>query len=870
MRKTTAVLAMAGIVTLLLGADYLVLTSTASLSRMARRELGKVFGESLNCRDVRLSMDGMLALKGVVFHTPGRRHQPLAMELAEVRFAGGRPGGRVEKVVLYNPRLSLSESVIEELRSVAPKGSIREQIAPGDLPGIFFEGGTFEAVFPAYFAVPGGQEMSIRGFAMTPIGGYRYYAEGLFESPVFGAWRAAGTFDLDDGTVRLTLRAAGLRVGPGLRGGLAPGLQGIWDKYGPGGLCDLSIEIAQEPGRPLEFRAGLLARDMSLLYANFPYKIEKVAGEIEFLPDRFRIKHMAGRHNGAAIRLDGAGGGYGEEADYAFRIEIDDMALADDLRAALDGEGRRTWDLFSPSGRVDARGRILRERGPGLPTHIPLDLAVRGAYFTYRDFPYEMRNASGGILLDGADVTIRNLAAQNGELSVSLAGSIRGITGDAAVDLTVDAKGLALDNRLRKALPEEVRRIWDDFSPSGRADVFGRVTQEKGKPAVHSGRVHPRGASVTWREVPLPVSDVDGEVEVGPGIVRLNHMKGKAHGAQVEAHGTLEGGVTSLRVGAVGLVLDDAVKGAFPARISDFLKALRLSGTADFTAGLSLKKGGKQQVDLALKLTRGVIDTAPKFEDIQGNVTLTGFFEDEPALMGFLNFSRVTVWGKRLADLSASFNVKGPRVNFVNVKATAYGGVISSPSFSLDTKTGVFGGSFAADRLDIREYSLDTAGYSKKTLAGKAALELIDLSGTAGDGATVTGRGRFTIRDGYLWDIPIFASLITFNPQDLFKSRNQFDAGDIHYSIKDRKFHIEKLVLTSKSVTVVGQGTIDFDGELDLILKAKTGSLLGIPLFGDLFGTIFGGIKDFLIAVHLNGSFENPRTHQEFLPDIRK
>jgi len=395
------------------------------------------------------------------------------------------------------------------------------------------------------------------------------------------------------------------------------------------------------------------------------------------------------------------------------------------------------------------------------------------------------------------------------------------------------------------------------------------VRREPGGEPVHRAFARARGGSLLYREVPLPVSDLEGEVELEPDRVRIHRVRGRVQGAWVEVQGTVGEEGTALRLDAVGLPLNEAVQGALPREVGDLLRQMRLGGTVHFKSDLQLRREGGRKVELDLKLLGGTIATNPRVEDLHGGVTLIGFFDGEPSFLGSLDFSRAMVAGRRLTDVSASFNGRGPRINFSYIKAAAYGGLVSSPGFSIDTRTGDFSGTFHVDRLDLREYALDTAGFAEKTLAGRLSLELRDLAGRGGDPGTITGRGSLRIREGLLWDIPLFMSLFTFNPQDLFKARHRFDAGSVEFEIRDRKFLIPSLAFTSSTVSLAGRGRINFDGDLHLRLKVKSGPLFGIDfLITEWAGKVLDFITGAFVGLDVTGTFEDPKVSARPLPGL--
>lgn len=863
--KATRRAAIATVVFLaVLGAAQWVASLTGEgLERRVREELRRAFGEALQIERVRASIaDRTIVLEGVRWRA--ERPDLAAQEIgrAELRFKRAF-GGALDRIVLEDLRLRVDDRWVREFGREGARRPIREIFPdPSDLPHLQCRGGRVEFSWPGVFAGDALQTFEIGELWLSPASGYRVSFGGSVAHPAWSRWTFRGEADLDGGAWRTHAEAEGFRIEPALRSALGPEPQRIYDKYLPGGLCDAAVAVALTPGKPVDFKATLRARGMTLRYAPFPYAAEDLRGEIDFFLDGFHVKHMTGRHGDCVIRFDGRAGGYSADSDYAFRIEIDGMPLDQDLYAALDPEGKRAWDLFRPSGRVNARGRVLRERGPDRPARIPLDLSIRDAAFCFRGFPYEVRGLAGELGFEGKDVEIRRLAARDAGREIELSGTIRNLTGDAEVDLRIQARGVPLDRRLREALGEEARAAWDAFSPSGTVNLRCALRKVPGGPLVPEIHARALGNAVTYREIPLPVTDVEGEVELGAGgLVRLRHLTGRTHGAAVAVHGEAGPEGVSLELDGVGLPLKEEVIAALPGATRELLGRFRLAGTVSFKADVSLARAGPRKFTLDLKLSKGSVDTTPRIEDLEGHVALVGFLEDRLLVRGPLTFSSARILGKRLTDVAATLNVNGPLLTFENIKATAYGGLVAGTSLIVDTQRGEFAGElFTVDRLDIAEYARDTESFARKQLAGKVSLELRDLRGRAGDAGTVTGSGRLTVRDAFLWEIPLFASVFTLNPQDIFKSRNRFDAGAVEFEIRNRKFDVKHLAFTSETVSLVGRGRINFDGELHLKMKPKAGPLLGIDIFPvRVVQEILGLVTSPLLGVEVTGTFDDPK-----------
>jgi hypothetical protein len=860
MSKAWAYLSMLAIVAALAAADALILVRSGALSRYARNEIDRMSDGAVRAREVTVSLDGVISLEGVEV-SAGPKH-PRVLDAARAEL--GLRGTTVERILLRDARLRLSDSLFEELSSRdGPSRSVRDVFPdPRALPRFELEGGTVEADLSAVFGPGRPQAVAIRRAAAVPLSAWRVHLEAELESPLLGTISARGEAALDTGELRVQVEARGVEFRPPLRDAFGPAARHVFDKYRPGGRADLRVVLERRPREPLDFVATLIARSMSIVYGNFPYPLERVEGEIDFFRRGFRIKDCAGRHGPATVRMSGWGEDYPEDSAYALRFEIENLPLDGALRSAVPPASQVVWDRFRPAGRAHVRGRAYRESGPDRPARVPIDVTVEGAELTFEGFPYPVKGLHGELGFQGDDVEVRGLRFEDQGAKMTVTGSIRELSGDAEVSLVFDGEAFPLDARLRDALPPEALKRWKEFSPEGAVDVRWVLKKAKGAEPTHSARARARGNAAIWERLPLRATGIEGEIELDGGRVVLNHLSGTVNGARAEVHGSVTDELSLLRLDVTGLPIDADLTRALPPEPRRVLEDFKLAGTATMTSTLKLRKGGDNLVDVVLRLTRGSVDTEPRFEDLEGTVALTGFFGEEATLMGSLAFSRATIHGKRFTDVASSFNMKGPRINFVNLKATAYGGLVAGDAFSLDTRSGDFAGErFTVDRVELAEFAKDTSGFKQKALSGKVSIELENLKGRSGDAGTVTGKGRARVQDALLWDVPVFVSFFQLNPQDLFKSKNSFEAGALDFEIARRRFLVERLAFTSETASIVGRGSVDFDGAIKFYLKPQSGRLLGIDFFilnwASSFLSFFtGGI----MGVEVGGSFEKPET----------
>lgn len=884
MRKAAAYAWMAAIVVTLLVADFVILTSSATVSRLARIELEKVFGRDLEYRELRASLDGVLVLEGVDYYATPARKKVFSADRVEIRFSDGL-GSKPSLVFLDRPRVTLSDGLFAELAKMPPGKPLRERVGTDDLPRIQCRGGTVEFLHGAILRWDAPQAFEIRELGMSPVGPHRYAISGRLENPVFGSWRLAGEVDLATETTRFEVECEEIVLGPKIRQVLSTSIHPDWDRYAPAGRAGIRMTFAKAPGRDAEFKVTLVAKDMAITYAGFPYPVEHIEGEIDFFTNGFHVKYLHGRRGGTRIRFDGRATGYESEAGFKFRIDIEDMPLDAALRASLDEGGRKIWDDFHPRGWIDAVGWIVRDPGPDRPVRNPLHITFKNASMVFREFPYPIGNLNGEIDIESPDVRIKGIEASETRLKTLpflgvipertrflIHGTIGNITDDPEIDLTISATALPIDARLREALDPKTQEVWDDFKPRGLMDLEWRLTKDRGAEPEHRGVARLHHCRAFYREVPLWVTGITGEVHYASDRILLRHLEGRCEDAHVRIDGEVTDRVLRTRVETVGLKLTSGVRKALPKEVRDILETLKLQGTVSVDMQLEVKKGDRREIEVgvALKLKDGLIDTDVKIENIeQGQANFTVFINEKgTVLYGPIRIARARIEGKQVTDLSCSLNKAGSRLHFVNLQGRAYGGAVTG-SFMIDTETKDYGGDFAVDRLDLREYSLDTESVKKRRRAppiGKASVEIRNLRGNGSGIETLTGSGKLTITEGELWTVPVFIDIMSLDPTKWGKTR-VFSAGTVYFDIAEKKFTVRTLAFQGEDVALLGKGTVDFDGNLDLKLRIESGSILGIDfILFKLPVRILDFFRDSFAGIRVRGTFEEPKVKAEFFP----
>lgn len=167
--------------------------------------------------------------------------------------------------------------------------------------------------------------------------------------------------------------------------------------------------------------------------------------------------------------------------------------------------------------------------------------------------------------------------------------------------------------------------------------------------------------------------------------------------------------------------------------------------------------------------------------------------------------------------------------------------------------------------IDIGEWKNDTEMKSKN-LRGRFSANA-DLGGYGNNLDTLKGKGQFQISDGKFWELPVFSGLanILYIPG---VSKIAFGEARGTFTISNKKIYTDDTIMSSEQMSLTGNGTVDFDGNLDFqITAAFDKSLLEVA-------SPLGPFRDFLIDkeghylgdINLSGTTKDPKFKINPLP----
>ena len=402
----------------------------------------------------------------------------------------------------------------------------------------------------------------------------------------------------------------------------------FYEQLRPEGTCRLTLEVnrGSRDERP-DVSGRLDIINGKFLYSKFPYPLREVRGRISFGrdpatgADKVEIRQIRGRglENGpnrnTVITVDGDIGPVGPNAGVDVRVEAVDVSSEETLRLAFPPDVRKAISIFDPAGKGELpkyRGKfvchIVRPVGERTPWSFDTDVTLEDASGRLDSFPYPLEHIRGDLKIRTGHVDIVNATMKRGDASLLVDGRVSwgrdddrgGKDSGVVTDLEISARNVPIDAELLAALPPERREWLEKIGVSGLLDIDGRIFQGPGTApraaaasadatpsnpvvydldlAVHGGSVWPAGGT-------FAVSDVTGNLKLGPDSLEVVRLDGRRGAAEIFGSGRADWkgdrAQVRLSVGAKNLALEPALYAALPAPARKGWDEVQPQGTVD-------------------------------------------------------------------------------------------------------------------------------------------------------------------------------------------------------------------------------------------------------------------------------------------------
>lgn len=677
--------------------------------------------------------------------------------------------------------------------------------------------------------------------------------------------------------------------------------QAAWRLFRPQGTAHIHTRMKRAPASDEEGRPPWINTitidlvDAQAALPPYPYPIEHLNGRLEVDEDRILIRGLTGMCRGSSVRIDG----YAildERAspEIELRIEGDGVRLDDAFGRSLPPEGRGAFTQFQPDGFVDVLGAIsMHDNGDGIVWD--LRTRVRDTQVVYEQFPYRLDEVEGEIDILPDRLSIRNLAGQRDEATLTANGDVVSTREGVSVNVAFNAVDVDLNEHIYAALPPGLKSVWDLLRPSGRVRIRTGLHMTRGgghEEVRHRTDIEPIDANLCFREFPLPLSGVQGKAVVTGRRVEILHLTGAAWGGTVELSGHVDldepGTFGTLSVFMRDMPLHAKFLDSLPPALARFMKSLNPSGTFDLAlTPLRFEQtadGGHRWIFDAVMTLRGVqADFGFRITGAQGALSGRCTIDENGrfGIEGDVKLSSIAVAGWELQDFAATLHTRekenGERLlELMNAEARFYGGeAVGFADVQLDKNRPRYQANITVRDAQLNEYLASQHRRATASMPASAALPpptargsvdgRLNLRGRGGGGAFREGTGELFISRAQVWKLPLILAI--FQVLNLTPDENVFHDGRLEFSLYQDELTLQSIDLQGRAMSFVGVGTVDLaTDEMDITLLAGSPLRIRVPLLTEFLE----GASREIMELRVTGTPSKPDISPQPLKSLTK
>ncbi len=224
-------------------------------------------------------------------------------------------------------------------------------------------------------------------------------------------------------------------------------------------------------------------------------------------------------------------------------------------------------------------------------------------------------------------------------------------------------------------------------------------------------------------------------------------------------------------------------------------------------------------------------------------------------------------WKFKLPQVAAEVRWLGDTLTLTNVQADFYGGMaIGSAHFDFTPARGTdFDFILGLTNADLPLLLADLSSRTNR-LEGRIGGALVITRANSEDLRSWTGSGRVRLRDGFLWEVPIFGVLS--RPLDAMipgVATTRFSDASARFNLASGVISTDRLEMRSPAMRLQYDGTVDFDDRVDMRVEAEP--LRDAWVIGRIVSYALWPVSK-LFQYRITGTLDEPRSEPVYIPKM--
>ena len=702
-------------------------------------------------------------------------------------------------------------------------------------------------------------------------------------------------------------------------------------KFEYAGRTDLDAELAFQDGIWKPHVLTLDFSDLSFSFREFPYKVERVTGNLRVDATAelaFNLATKPGEPLKATIQ-----GLYTNVFTHPagqVRIVGENVPIDERLMAALPAKQRSVVASLKPAGSVNA-DLLIKKNAPGIPLGKIFEIGLNNISIEYAKFPYPLHKICGVLRLDDDVWTFTDVVGNNGSALVRCGGYLKPVTihteahaePGSELLIQINATELPLDEQLAKAIPDpHQRELLASFQIKGKANIAAEVRFLSGRPKIdlRFSAVPCSGLSLQPGKFPYRLDDVQGQIDYANGRISSSMLKAKNR--KTEIHCGLECNFSSdgqwmLSLNPLTidwLEADAELADALPTGLRGLRDNLKLDKPLNLRGFISFSKAvGEQPLvsvwDIGLFLHQNSVNFGFPMDNIFGDVRLTGYAIGEAfRLAGDLNIRSASLRGFPVTYLTGPFFFDGMALDRMGRKqlyiGQEAGKILPSPQPDISLpenfrrspwfvgtqgakplRGSCFEGTVLSEGLVLFGNNIS---YSVKTNLAGADLARIarhfepntqNIAGTLSSHvnlfssgktlASLEGSGSIQLRDANIYEAPGMIRLLReLSIRETDPAAGTFSAADVEFRLIGPQMRLDQITFEGGAFLLKGNGELRLDTRrMNLLMGTRLGNKRW-QIPG--ISDLLGGAGDQLVQLNVHGPIADPTVTRVLVPEAQK
>jgi hypothetical protein len=376
----------------------------------------------------------------------------------------------------------------------------------------------------------------------------RVTIRGAANSDLLGKLYLQGSLDRLTGEAYLAFRATQIPLTPSLLDRLPQCPSGLLADLRLSATANVEGKVSYHPSQPqpVYYDVRCEVTKGKLQHPKFPLPLDDLHMKLHCNNGELQLETLTAQSGTTKIEAHGTAQLPCVEQEFEMHVDLKHVMLGTDLAGRLPEKIRNLHELFQPDGPTTIHLACAKHEGQWVPiaTGEPSQVSLRpeGISLAFKGFPFPLERARGSVDYNLLDQHVHvDLTAYAGARPVFLHGYWNGEGPQADVKLDIHANDVAIDEKLSQALRtdslDNLRSLAASFHPTGKLDVKSHIRKLPGEPFRNEFHLHFHEASICWDQLPYPLKDVSGTIDIYPDHWEFHEFQGVHNGGHVLVNG---------------------------------------------------------------------------------------------------------------------------------------------------------------------------------------------------------------------------------------------------------------------------------------------------------------------------------------------